>query len=191
MGIGKWFSFAGRIRRKTWWLGYVLPIFIIEVVGMVLDAIFGFVRIVPPDALPTKDFAMQTAGIGPFTIVALLLVVLGGLAGQVKRWHDRDKSGWWVLIAFVPVIGPIWAVVELGFLPGTEGPNRFGPDPLGRAGGAGWQPAAPGQWQQASTQWQPPPQAPQSPPAATPKAPPAPWGGSTPRGSVPPVRRGD
>ena len=53
-----------------------------------------------------------------------------GLAVSVKRWHDRGKSGWWMLIAFVPVIGPIWQWVETGFLRGTNGPNRYGPEPL-------------------------------------------------------------
>jgi uncharacterized membrane protein YhaH (DUF805 family) len=65
--------------------------------------------------------------------------VLGGLFGlavlipcilvHIKRWHDRDKSGWWMLILFVPIIGAIWFLIELGFLPGTPGPNRFGQPP--------------------------------------------------------------
>jgi uncharacterized membrane protein YhaH (DUF805 family) len=45
----------------------------------------------------------------------------------IKRFHDRDKSGWWVLIAFVPIIGWIWYLIECGFLPGTDGPNRYDP----------------------------------------------------------------
>ena len=48
------------------------------------------------------------------------------LAIQVKRWHDRNKSGWWVLIGFIPLIGPIWALIENGFLAGDETENRFG-----------------------------------------------------------------
>lgn len=53
-----------------------------------------------------------------------------GLAMQVKRWHDRDKSGWMVLINFIPIVGLLWAFVELGFLQGTIGPNQYGNDPL-------------------------------------------------------------
>jgi len=49
---------------------------------------------------------------------------------QIKRWHDRDKSGWWCLIVLIPYIGPIWAFIENGCLGGTPGPNRFGNDPL-------------------------------------------------------------
>jgi uncharacterized membrane protein YhaH (DUF805 family) len=60
----------------------------------------------------------------------LLPIAIIGIIVQIKRWHDRDKSGWWVLINFVPCIGGLWALIECGFLKGTEGPNRFGPDPL-------------------------------------------------------------
>lgn len=59
-----------------------------------------------------------------------LLFLYPALAVTTKRWHDRDKSGWWSLILLVPVIGAIWMTVECGFLHGTDGLNRFGPDPL-------------------------------------------------------------
>jgi uncharacterized membrane protein YhaH (DUF805 family) len=64
-------------------------------------------------------------------LLGLLLSVLGLplVIVQVRRWHDRDKSGWWVLINLVPFIGAVWTLVECGFLPGTQGANRFGPDP--------------------------------------------------------------
>jgi uncharacterized membrane protein YhaH (DUF805 family) len=61
-------------------------------------------------------------------IVLVLLVASSMLA--IKRFHDRDKSGWFVLISFIPVIGPIWLLIELGFLRGSAGDNRFGPDRL-------------------------------------------------------------
>jgi uncharacterized membrane protein YhaH (DUF805 family) len=51
----------------------------------------------------------------------------------VKRYHDRNKSGWWILIVFVPVIGGLWYFIECGFLRGTPGPNTYGPDPLAAA----------------------------------------------------------
>ena len=58
----------------------------------------------------------------PALIVAIIV--------QIKRWHDRDKSGWWILINCIPIVGQLWCLVECGFLQGTVGPNRFGPDPL-------------------------------------------------------------
>lgn len=51
------------------------------------------------------------------------------LAVMVKRWHDRDKSGWWMLIGLVPVIGDLWLLIECGFLDGTPGTNKYGPSP--------------------------------------------------------------
>ena len=51
------------------------------------------------------------------------------LALQVKRWHDRGKSGWWVLLGCIPYSGAIWSFIELGCLRGTDGPNEYGHDP--------------------------------------------------------------
>lgn len=51
------------------------------------------------------------------------------LAVGVKRWHDRGKSGFMVLVGMIPVIGGIWTFVECGCLRGTEGPNQYGNDP--------------------------------------------------------------
>ncbi|MBP0462554.1 DUF805 domain-containing protein [Roseomonas sp. PWR1] len=180
MTFGQWFSFQGRIRRKTWWLAYVLPLVALSIVASVIDISLGFVTFTE-DAMPEDGFAVSAQGIGPFSLLALIPSLWGGLAGQVKRWHDRDKSGWWVLINLIPLVGPIWALIETAFLSGTPGPNRFGPDPKGGAGVAQWQAAPPPgawqpqqpqpqqwqpqpQWQQPPQQWQPPPQPPQGPP---------------------------
>lgn len=157
MTIGQWFSFQGRIGRKTWWLGYFLPLVGIAIVASILDVMLGFVSVVPQDAAPADGFAVETSGLGVFGVASLVLSVVGGLAGQVKRWHDRDKSGWWVMINLVPLIGPIWSLIEVGILRGTVGPNRFGPDPLGGAGAAQWQPGMPQQAWQQQPQWQPQP----------------------------------
>lgn len=65
-----------------------------------------------------------------FTILFFIFCLIWvDLANSVKRWHDRDKSGWWILISIIPIVGPIWALIECGFLPGTYGNNRFGPSP--------------------------------------------------------------
>lgn len=51
-----------------------------------------------------------------------------GLAVQVRRFHDQDKSGWFILLGFIPYIGGLILFVFM-CLEGTRGPNRFGPDP--------------------------------------------------------------
>jgi uncharacterized membrane protein YhaH (DUF805 family) len=50
-------------------------------------------------------------------------------AAAVKRLRDRGKPPAWLVIALVPVLGPLWLLVELGFLRGTPGENQYGPDP--------------------------------------------------------------
>jgi uncharacterized membrane protein YhaH (DUF805 family) len=47
----------------------------------------------------------------------------------VKRFHDRGKSGWWVLVFLIPVNAFIWMIVEMGLLEGEPGPNLYGPPP--------------------------------------------------------------
>ena len=106
-------SFDGRIDRGKFWAGYVvLWVATVVVVGL-LSALLG-----------------DSASFWILYAVAVAILIVAGLAVQVKRWHDRGKSGWWVLIALIPLIGPIWAIIETGFLPGTSGPNEYGPDPL-------------------------------------------------------------
>jgi len=119
------FSFKGRMRR----LGYWATTITITLIGDVLHFMFW-------EDLPG---AYTDTSAGPTTIVSRLalyfLLLLPtfwiGLATQVKRWHDRGRSGWMVLVAMIPVIGWIWAIIELGFLKGTTGPNDYGEDPLG------------------------------------------------------------
>ncbi len=70
--------------------------------------------------------------LGALALIAYAIAGLWALlAVLTKRWHDRDKSALWVLLVFVPVIGNLWTLIECGCLRGTEGPNTYGPDPLG------------------------------------------------------------
>ena len=107
------FSFKGRISRKTFWLMQLLIV-----------AIYGIVGIVDPKALDS-DFSD-----GPQYVLTMLVIAWAQLALAAKRWHDRDKSAWWILINLVPIIGIFWSFIELGFFKGTTGKNRFGLDPL-------------------------------------------------------------
>ena len=68
-------------------------------------------------------------GVGIFSGLFALASLIPATLVYIKRWHDRDKSGWWMLITLVPIIGSIWLLIELGFLAGTPGVNRFGPPP--------------------------------------------------------------
>jgi uncharacterized membrane protein YhaH (DUF805 family) len=69
---------------------------------------------------------------GVITGILVVLLIWPGVASHVKRAHDRGRSGWFVLLGVVPIVA-IWPAIEIAFLRGDVGPNRFGPDPLGPA----------------------------------------------------------
>jgi uncharacterized membrane protein YhaH (DUF805 family) len=117
------FSFEGRINRAKFWL-VLIGISFVELI--VVGATGGSAYLYADSRADMES--MGSAGFIPLVVFIPLLWI--GLAVHVKRWHDRDKSGWWILINLVPVIGGLWSLIETGFLPGTRGPNRFGPDPL-------------------------------------------------------------
>lgn len=94
--------------------------FIIAVVLGVIDSFMG-------------DVAEATGGFGILGSIYSLFVFLPGLAVAVRRLHDINKSGWWIFIVLVPLIGIIIYFIFL-VMPGTPGRNEFGPDPLGRKG---------------------------------------------------------
>jgi uncharacterized membrane protein YhaH (DUF805 family) len=77
-------------------------------------------------------FVVERAGRGATLLLALAAWWLL-LALAVKRLHDRGKSPAWLLLALLPLLGPVWLAIELGFLPGTRGENRYGADPLASA----------------------------------------------------------
>lgn len=127
------FSFSGRINRARYWLAAVV-LMVAFVVPMMLAAA----------TLSTLMWILA--------FVAFVTATISGIAVGAKRLHDRDKSAWWLVLFYIGPAGlgaigdasggvgiifnmisvaiSIWALVELGFLRGTAGPNRFGPDPL-------------------------------------------------------------
>lgn len=135
------FSFAGRIGRGKFWLGLLAQV-LLMIAGYAL--IYALVPIdqmfiVGPDGQPVLNELGQpqmnysNPALMPMWIITGIMSALGlwwALAVAVKRCHDRGKSGWWVLLAFVPIIGFIWWLVDLGILEGEEGPNRWGPNPV-------------------------------------------------------------
>jgi uncharacterized membrane protein YhaH (DUF805 family) len=76
--------------------------------------------------------SLAEAGLVPETVpmFAMLISFWFMVMSQIKRWHDTDRSGWWMLINLIP-FGSFVSLVILGFHRGTDGPNQYGPDPLG------------------------------------------------------------
>ena len=113
--LEKFADFTGRAPRSEfwWWVLFTVILDIgVSIIGALLDLVFG------------GHFMLHLLRL----LLALALIV-PGLAVAVRRMHDSDRSGWWLLVGLVPVIG--WVVVLVFYcLPGTPGSNRFGSDPL-------------------------------------------------------------
>ena len=136
-------SFDRRISRQPFWIGTIILLAIDIASEFAFDAFFGEGS---PNAVVRG-------------VIRDLVLLYPNLAIATKRWHDRDKSGWWSLLVVItflfeyttlinyinksrwwhllwiaPTVASTWYLVECGFLRGTSGPNRFGPDPLSRPG---------------------------------------------------------
>jgi uncharacterized membrane protein YhaH (DUF805 family) len=109
----KYVDFTGRARRAEFWFFYLFYSLVATALIIIDIAIFGI-----------------ASGMFPLTWLAMLVFFLPWLAAAVRRLHDRDYSGWMLLIYLIPLVGPVLVIVWL-CMRGTSGPNRFGPDPLG------------------------------------------------------------
>ncbi|MFO3795686.1 MAG: DUF805 domain-containing protein [Anaerolineales bacterium] len=111
--LKKYAVFNGRARRKEYWM-FVLFNIIFSIVAVVLDNLLG---------TASKDL-----GYGVIYSLYSLAVLLPGLAVTVRRLHDVGKSGWWIFISLVPIIGGIWLLVLLA-TDSQPGENEYGPNP--------------------------------------------------------------
>lgn len=106
-------EFSGRARRKEYWF-FMLFNLIITVVLMIID-------------LQTGNYSEQTE-LGLLSSIYMLAVLIPSIAVSIRRLHDTDRSGWWLLIAFVPFIGGIVMFV-FTVLDSTPGDNQYGSNP--------------------------------------------------------------
>jgi uncharacterized membrane protein YhaH (DUF805 family) len=137
------FTFDGRINRAKYWLGVLITFAALIAAGIVGSA-FGWV------------LGEETGILAVFIVLAVVAVFAAwiAVATGIKRLHDREKTGWWLLVFYVvpgmldgvgsaspdgvggfffTLVGlgiSVWGLVELGCLKGTTGPNAYGPDPL-------------------------------------------------------------
>lgn len=106
------FSTDGRISRSQYWLYGVL---VLGLAALLIAVISTFA------------FSEEQGDI--IYLAGSLLLLWPNIAVQAKRWHDRGKSGWWMLIGFIPIIGSIWALIELCILSGDSDANQYGAAP--------------------------------------------------------------
>ncbi|WP_103665191.1 DUF805 domain-containing protein [Gracilimonas amylolytica] len=106
-------DFNGRARRKEYWMFVLINMVIAFILGF-LDGLIG-------------TYEAQS-GLGVLSGLYSLFVLIPGVAVGVRRLHDIGKSGWMLLIAFIPIIGFIWLLVLL-VLDSHPGSNQYGPNP--------------------------------------------------------------
>ena len=111
--LKKYAEFSGRARRKEYWM-FVLFNIIFFIVAIILDNILGT--------------AIENVGYGLFYFLYGLAVIIPSLAVTVRRLHDTGKSGWWIFISLIPLIGGIWLLILL-VTDSQPGENPYGPSP--------------------------------------------------------------
>jgi uncharacterized membrane protein YhaH (DUF805 family) len=129
MPLRRYFDFAGRSRRKEVWV-----FFLLQTIAALLLAFWVFRALVEIGRQGEAGHPVETFAtiIGPgFLLFGLfcLATFVPSLALQVRRFHDQDLSGLLVLLNLLPFVGGL-IVLAFMCIRGTEGPNRFGPDPL-------------------------------------------------------------
>ncbi|MGB1149083.1 MAG: DUF805 domain-containing protein, partial [Alphaproteobacteria bacterium] len=134
------FSFQGRMSRSEYWLRYVVPLLLLYVGLLVLLLVISLVFGVVQSLTTASSFEQAGPEFGALQIVGVVAMILtvfaasiaflwAGIASAVKRLHDCNRTGWFYLLVFIPGIGPLVMLIWLGFIRGTVGENKFGPDP--------------------------------------------------------------
>jgi uncharacterized membrane protein YhaH (DUF805 family) len=108
----------GRFSRWQYW--FVLLTMPYLQTGFLVFVVSLYDRTDPP-SLATLVFT----GLVMFT--AILFAAWSCICATMKRYHDMGMSGWWWLVVFIPVVGPIWQVIECGFVSGEDVDNAYGP----------------------------------------------------------------
>jgi uncharacterized membrane protein YhaH (DUF805 family) len=116
MDIDLFLTNTGRLSRQAFWICHIVLVVTYLLILFLLD-----------DVLDYRSYYHNNK-FASFAVMAVMTIPSINLG--IKRFHDLGKTGWWVLIGFVPIIGGLWYLIEAGFLPGAKGPNQYGPDPL-------------------------------------------------------------
>ena len=129
--LQKYVGFSGRARRSEYWW-FALFGLIVSIVAGILDGALG---------------TMSDTNVGVIGGIASLALLLPGIAVAIRRLHDTSRSGWWILIGLIPIVG--WIILIVFYVQDSHPDNKYGPSPkvagaareAGPAPGAGPAPA--------------------------------------------------
>lgn len=108
ISLSKFADFSGRASRPEYWY-LMLPIMALMIVTNILDS-------------------MLLGGASALSLIVGLATFIPSLSAGARRLHDTNRSGWWLLLIFVPIVG-VFIVLYFCCLPGTDGPNDYGSKP--------------------------------------------------------------
>ncbi len=106
-GFFNYVNFSDRASRSEYWYWFLFVI-LCQIATHIIDLVIG---------------------VGVTTALFSLAVLLPGIAVGVRRLHDLDRTGWWLLLGLIPLVGAIVLIIWF-CTKGADGPNRFGLDPL-------------------------------------------------------------
>ncbi len=112
--MNQYADFSGRARRKEYWM-FSLFYFLFIISALVVDGIL---------------MSLIGSSVPFITVLFMLAMIVPSLSVMIRRLHDTDRSGWWMFISLVPLVGGFICLFFL-CVDGTLGSNRFGPNPKG------------------------------------------------------------
>ena len=120
----KYVDFSGRARRSEYWWFAVFAL-LVSIVADLIDVMLG---------------TMSDTNVGVVGAIAALALLLPSLAVAIRRLHDTSRTGWWILIGLIPIVG--WIVLIVFYFQDSHGDNAYGPSPKAGAAEAGPAPGA-------------------------------------------------
>ena len=127
------FSFSGRIGRLRY-LAYSIGLYLF--IGVVIGPIIAILGVAGGDG--GMGMSMDGGGM-PILAMAVMVVLfisafVASIAFTKRRLNDLDRTGWWFLISFIPLVGMLFAIYLI-FFPGSDESNNYGPAPVANSGG--------------------------------------------------------
>ena len=133
----RYFDFQGRSRRLEFWMFALFNVIVYSVIGILIVATGSTAdRLGAADPNdPASVYSILFGGFGMLFILWGLVVLIPSIAVSVRRLHDREMTGWWylgfIILSAIPLIGLLASIafIVVMALPGTPGPNKYGPSP--------------------------------------------------------------
>jgi len=127
-GFSNYVNFSGRATRSEYWY-WVLFIALVQIATLIIDLAINARMAAGISDLASVIAAVAAGFYGVAAAIFGLATIIPSFAVTIRRLHDLDRTGWWIFLPLIPIVGGIVLLIWY-CSKGTEGPNRFGPDRL-------------------------------------------------------------